>query len=711
MEGIQEKIRQIRRAIFGKDVREAIAGGLELVAQAVDETEIEDMREELADMIEELAELQDKQEQDICLFVSSTNPFADESNSVKTGDLWLNQGTNSFKICKNAANEEWTELAKKSEIIEVMNQAWAIICEDESDLEELTAVKTGTIGIVGSAVYVCAGYYEESEEYNWIHLNPVDYALSQASPHPVANLVITEALSRKANKYEVSASSIVDGAAAANLTPGATKGDYLITTAGLQLYTYGSYDSENEVIYWRKIWDASYGPDAVRTLIQNERMHFYEGNIPSTDPTDFTNLKLGDFCWTYPQGSAVNLNDLYVLNQLSSVYANWVPITPTEILSDSSNAPIKTKKVTTELQKRKKTYTQVLNIQGGDTADDEPSDDSTDFSGIEIGDYCNTVVAMQGVTTIQHTWKVKRIVSGVITWVEVAELDNKIVVPKPSVSEQGMVLVVNSSGQPEWQMKETVALFPQKKIPANGDVNSSDYRAVGSYGCSTTTARTLSNIPSGLDTGFILHTYAPMDDKTEAFETNGNWLYRYQELTTFNGMKKWVRYVQSNGNGEWTYGEWKAVYDLSQTIPKYELIKEEIITSAEPSSTGILWEDLNSEYDDVLITSNNVLGSANGNNYVVAIRTTSNTTISGNVYATINNIMSDTTPKNTYQKIERLNESLYDYRLGGAIQSNNIIPFPSNSSYSDKIYRVSVTTGNNNTFTQGTFRIYGRKRF
>ena len=178
---------------------------------------------------------------------------------------------------------------------------------------------------------------------------------------------------------------------------------------------------------------------------------------------------------------------------------------------------------------------------------------TTYFEGLKQGD-----IVFQNARGVPATWyKCNTLDNGNATWIE------ELFVPKPSVSDIEKALVVNQYGVPEWQNVLMQSQFVQTKIPENGDVNSSDYRAVGSYGCNSTTARTLSNIPSGLNIGFILHTYAPMDDKTEAFKTNGNWLYRYQELTTFNGMKKWIRYVQSNGNGEWTYGEWKAVYDLS----------------------------------------------------------------------------------------------------------------------------------------------------
>ena len=94
-----------------------------------------------------------------------------------------------------------------------------------------------------------------------------------------------------------------------------------------------------------------------------------------------------------------------------------------------------------------------------------------------------------------------------------------------------------------------------KVIPANANLNSTDYLATGYYACvSDANATTLTNSPVTIS--FTMIVSNTIYNPANASVTSGNYIYRTQEITTYNARERWIRYCKTNGSGTWTYGSW-----------------------------------------------------------------------------------------------------------------------------------------------------------
>jgi|GEM_PF-2650288 len=93
-------------------------------------------------------------------------------------------------------------------------------------------------------------------------------------------------------------------------------------------------------------------------------------------------------------------------------------------------------------------------------------------------------------------------------------------------------------------------------IPANGDAN--DYKTPGVFAVSSyANAKTIKNIP--LQTAGLLRVYAAIG---QDYVTSGNWKYIMQEFRSVEaGAPEYRRYISSDGEGKWSYGEWKPGID------------------------------------------------------------------------------------------------------------------------------------------------------
>ena len=95
-------------------------------------------------------------------------------------------------------------------------------------------------------------------------------------------------------------------------------------------------------------------------------------------------------------------------------------------------------------------------------------------------------------------------------------------------------------------------------IPANADLNTTTYLAVGQYSCFTSAAAaSLSNCPT--DIAFCMTVLTPFssvyDNEASALQ------YRVRKIVCYNGTE-YVQAANSNGSYSWTYNAWRKVVDV-----------------------------------------------------------------------------------------------------------------------------------------------------
>ena len=96
-------------------------------------------------------------------------------------------------------------------------------------------------------------------------------------------------------------------------------------------------------------------------------------------------------------------------------------------------------------------------------------------------------------------------------------------------------------------------------IPANADLNSVTYCAVGQYYCPyDATAASLSNCPTSY--GFYMIVEAPLSTSYDN-ESSGTYVYRMRRIIRFDGVQYFQRVNSGATAGTFTYGEWFKILD------------------------------------------------------------------------------------------------------------------------------------------------------
>ena len=92
-------------------------------------------------------------------------------------------------------------------------------------------------------------------------------------------------------------------------------------------------------------------------------------------------------------------------------------------------------------------------------------------------------------------------------------------------------------------------------IPANADLQTTEYLKVGRYYCSANaTAITLKNCP--IDKAFMMEVYSPLSTTIDN-ETTKSYVYRLRKITHYNTGVQYWQYVGSSATaGSFTYGNW-----------------------------------------------------------------------------------------------------------------------------------------------------------
>lgn len=92
-------------------------------------------------------------------------------------------------------------------------------------------------------------------------------------------------------------------------------------------------------------------------------------------------------------------------------------------------------------------------------------------------------------------------------------------------------------------------------IPANADLQTTEYLKVGRYYCSANaTAITLKNCP--IDKAFMMEVYSPLSTTIDN-ETTSSYVYRLRKITHYNTGVQYWQYVGSSATaGSFTYGNW-----------------------------------------------------------------------------------------------------------------------------------------------------------
>lgn len=92
-------------------------------------------------------------------------------------------------------------------------------------------------------------------------------------------------------------------------------------------------------------------------------------------------------------------------------------------------------------------------------------------------------------------------------------------------------------------------------IPANADLQTTEYLKVGRYYCSANaTAITLKNCP--IDKAFMMEVYSPLSTTIDN-ETTSSYVYRLRKITHYNTGVQYWQYVGSSATaGSFTYGDW-----------------------------------------------------------------------------------------------------------------------------------------------------------
>lgn len=132
-------------------------------------------------------------------------------------------------------------------------------------------------------------------------------------------------------------------------------------------------------------------------------------------------------------------------------------------------------------------------------------------------------------------------------------------VSQPVSDATGHVTAINSRTYTMPSDRLFTTLVPTgTAIPANANLNTTDYLKVGRYYCSSNAnAATLKNCP--LSTAFMMEVYSPLSTTIDN-ETTGTWVYRLRKITHYNTGKQYIQYCSAGSTaGTWTYGSWNVV--------------------------------------------------------------------------------------------------------------------------------------------------------
>lgn len=115
------------------------------------------------------------------------------------------------------------------------------------------------------------------------------------------------------------------------------------------------------------------------------------------------------------------------------------------------------------------------------------------------------------------------------------------------------------SNKEKVDMRLTTSLVPLgTAIPANANLNTTEYLKVGKYYCSANvTAATLVNCP--IDKAFMMEVYSPLSTTIDNENTSA-YVYRLRKITHYNTGVQYIQYVGSGSTaGSFTYNNWYVV--------------------------------------------------------------------------------------------------------------------------------------------------------
>lgn len=105
-----------------------------------------------------------------------------------------------------------------------------------------------------------------------------------------------------------------------------------------------------------------------------------------------------------------------------------------------------------------------------------------------------------------------------------------------------------------------------KIIGTNANLNNTAYLATGRYACtSNSIASTVANLPGSNIGAFVMEVSNTICTPENASTVSGNWIYRTQEITSYTGSQRWIRYCQTDGNGNWLFGSWIKEFPITKS--------------------------------------------------------------------------------------------------------------------------------------------------
>lgn len=143
---------------------------------------------------------------------------------------------------------------------------------------------------------------------------------------------------------------------------------------------------------------------------------------------------------------------------------------------------------------------------------------------------------------------------------------DQVYVPPGGTANQVLKKTSNTDYDFEWSNVNTLLSFSltggSNIIPSNANLNDATYLIAGNYVCPTTAAaRTVTNIPAGLDEAFMLRVYAPLaNGNDDGSSITGTWVYRIQEIHSMYANKIWRRFCHIDGTADtWNLEKWHMI--------------------------------------------------------------------------------------------------------------------------------------------------------
>lgn len=453
----------------------------------------------------------------------------------------------------------------------------------------------------------------------------VDSAISKTSTNPVQNKVISTALDTKQNKLTTSTSlfSLRDSNTTTAIKYGSTLvSSSLITSTqtegtGLDV-SFGSITSDStkavmgKTVYTElsKKQDKLVSGTSIKTInntsilgsgnisipiitvdsaitsgsanaVQSGAVYTANQNLANTVNTYHTELndKITDLYsqLNTKQATLVSGTNIKTINGASILGSGNITIeggsgtsiTVDDTLNDTSENPVQNKIIYTALLKKQ----DVIDFSNSDVySSTQPNGVGIHLkaSGVTAGTYGPSANTTGSSVTIP---KITVDSKGRITSAENTTFSNINAATATKATQDGSGNVITSTYRTisdSYSISDTKKLFDGNaafgtSIPANADLNTINYIAIGNYYCiDNDRALTFSNCP--VKGQFTMRVYSTKSSYGD--ESYSTWEYRIRELTNNIGFK-YIQYVHGTDTaGKYTYGPWKKLVDSSDTLFK-----------------------------------------------------------------------------------------------------------------------------------------------